>query len=478
MTTAVLLGHAGASERDGGSFRDPSGYVFHRGGEVFRALTETAYRDVVELESSGLFESLQKDGLLVGTRIVDDRVLLSALQGEHPGFERFLRHERIATITYPYEWTLSMLGDAALHTLELQRRLLAAGWSLKDATAYNIQFVDGRPVFIDITSIERPGRLDVWYALGQFMQMFLFPSLLCVHHGWDLRSYFLGSLAGRDVASVARSLGFLERWGPRGLFDVTLPLLFEQRAARSPKNGAAAPRPGRSGDVQMMNLRRLDRKIRKTVSSYRPKGGWIDYSSTCNYTGAAEQAKKTLVGEMLETVRPASVLDIGCNTGDYSFLAAARGATVVAADSDHDAIDALYKRLRHAAAPITPMVVNLSDPSPAIGYMNSERQTFLGRVRPDCIVALALLHHLCVTGNLTLRAVCDVFAAVTTRSLILEHVPPSDSCFRKLVAFRTDKHEHLTLQACRDAFSPRFAIVREAPVEGTERTLMLLEKHV
>jgi SAM-dependent methyltransferase len=476
MVTAALSEQTPVSRRDGGSFRDPSGYVFHRAGAVYRALSETAYADVVELHESGLLRDLQAKQLVVGTAVVEDVRELETLTRENPGYRRFLRHDRIEPITYPYEWTVSMVGDAAILTLQLQRALLKAGWSLKDATAYNIQFVGGRPIFIDITSIERPQRLDVWYALGQFSQMFLFPLILFRYHGWDFRSYYLGSLSGRDVAAVARALGFFERWGPRALFDVTLPLLFEGSDTSKSKAEAALKRPSKNGDVQLLNLDRLERKIRRLAGGYKPAGHWVDYQATCNYSGSADEAKKTLVGEMLEAVRPSRVLDVGCNTGDYSRLALARGAAVIAVDADHDVVDMLRRRLRDERAAVSPMVVNLTDPSPAIGFMNTERQSFMERVQADCVIALALLHHLCVTGNLSLNAVCDLFAKMTTRYLILEHVPPGDSMFQKLVALRTDRHEHVTLDACRDAFSRSFVCIREVRVPETQRTLLLLRR--
>src|SRR5262245_56589868 len=161
MSQAALGELAPASRRDGGSFRDPSGYVFHRDGDVYRALSDAAYADFAELHASGLLRTLQDQRLIVSSEEVRDPGLLQSLAEENPGFRHFVRHERITPITYPYEWTVSMLGDAGRHTLVLQRMLVKAGWSLKDATAYNIQFVAGRPVFIDITSIERSQRLDV-----------------------------------------------------------------------------------------------------------------------------------------------------------------------------------------------------------------------------------------------------------------------------------------------------------------------------
>src|SRR5262249_13605642 len=157
--------------------------------------------------------------------------------------------------------------DAALHTLQLQMALLEAGISLKDASPYNIQFRDGRPVFIDLSSIEQPARLDVWFALGQFAQMFTFPLLLARYHGWDLRSYFLASINGRDIEQVARSLGRLQRWLPRNLLDVTVPLLLHRKANNaSGDNRQVLDTPNKNPKAQLLNLRRLSRKIQKLAA--------------------------------------------------------------------------------------------------------------------------------------------------------------------------------------------------------------------
>ena len=173
---------------------EPSPPNFHR-----------AWEDLCE---KGLIGELERDGRLVKTRMVESP-LREQFTAEHPGFAHFLEHDRIALITYPYEWSFSMLADAAILTLDIQMALLGAGYSLKDASAYNVQFLNSRPIFIDVTSLERPRRLDIWFALGQFQRMFLFPLLLAGRCGWDFKSYFLANLDGRtpepSPAAVSRS---------------------------------------------------------------------------------------------------------------------------------------------------------------------------------------------------------------------------------------------------------------------------------
>ena len=366
------------TRRDPASFRDPSGYVFRRYGRVFRAVDGECFRIVQALAAEGMLQQLVETRILVGTSIVADVNLLHDLEAENPGWDHFLEHDPIAFLTYPYEWSISMLADAALHTLDLQERLLTSGHSLKDATAYNIQFVDGRPIFIDISSIERPPRLDIWLALGQFGRMFTFPLLLYRYRAWDLRSYFLGDINGRDAEQVVRSLGRWGRWLPRNVLDVTLPALLQRRASRFSGDGPTRLEPkARGATAQLLNLRRLRIKVRKFAEASVPRSTWSDYTATCSYGTRAETAKQAIVGRYLELARPSCVLDIGCNTGTYSYLAARLGARVIAADADHDAVDFLYRRLRGEPAAITPLVLDLSQPSPAIGYGNRERPSFL-----------------------------------------------------------------------------------------------------
>ncbi len=459
-----------------GSFRDPSGYVFEAEGEIFRAINDELATLLRELTENGTLPRLMESGKLVKSRFVEPSdARHAALAGANPGFRHFLHHARLERLSFPYEWSVSMLADAALLTLDLQIALARKGYALKDASAYNVQFVNGRPVFIDLGSIERPKRQDIWYALGQFQRHFLFPLLLTCRRGWDLCSYFTANLDGLPLSQVAAAFTGWSKWSV--FLDVTLPYYLE----RKNKAGAslnAAPRGTGSGSVegQILNLERLRRKITKLVQRYRIDTVWHDYTATCTYTESSTAEKKRLIHEFLQGTQPRSVLDLGCNTGDYSYLAAGCGAEVVAADADSGAIELLYRRLQKEPARIQPMVVNLANPSPAIGYLNRERPAFLERGRSECVFALALIHHLLVSANLTLEAVRDLFATLTTRYLVLEFVPVGDPQFQRLLQFRECNTSRFTLEQCIEAFAPAFRLLRQERVAGLERTLLFFER--
>lgn len=463
--------------RDPASFRDPSGFVFEHGGRILRAVDEGCLATLRELERSGLLTALIDDGLVVNTRIVEEPGRIAGMCNEPDGPAGLLEHDRIEPISYPSEWSPSMLADAGVATLDLQMRLLGRGFSLKDATAYNIQFVYGRPVFIDIPSIERPARLDVWHALGQFSRMFTLPLLLNHDKGHALSAYFLAHLDGSDLEDVRRAFGRVELLRPRLLLDLTLPYLMERVANRRACSRSVAVAPGETSPAaQMLNLRRLRAKLPKLACQAASAGGWAGYQQTCSYSGTADEAKAASIRAFLGRHRPARVLDIGCNTGRYAELAAESGAAVVAVDRDVACVDQLYRRVRGRDMPILPLCVDIANPSPAIGFRNRERPRFLDRVHADCVFALALIHHLHVAANLLLAGIRDLLADVAERYLVLEFVPRGDVMFERLLRYREDRFDGYTLARCIDVFRERFRLIEQVPVKDSPRTLMFWEK--
>jgi SAM-dependent methyltransferase len=447
--------------------------VFSNGARIFRAINRESEDTLRKLKSSGFLQSDLKSGRIVSTEFVDPSAA-GSIPDAPPNLDRFLEHERIDPITYPYEWSFGMLADAALLTIDLQEKLLSHGLSLKDATPFNVQFVRGRAVFIDVTSIEKPKRFDLWFALGQFQRTFLLPLLLVRHSGWDLRSYFQSRLDGRSLREIAASVGSLAKWHPRYLLDLTLPLLLESKAQRptAPRNEP----PDRGAEAQLFTLRRLRSKIEKLKRGRSAASAWASYTATCTYDQSAEASKRALIHTFLGEQKPATVLDLGCNTGEYSFLAAASGAQVISADGDHDAIELLYQKVKAQQANITPLILDISNPSPALGYLSRERDSFIARTRPDCVFALALIHHLLISANMSLDQIVELFAALSRRSLALEFVPRKDPMFQQLIRYRVDLYQEFNLDQCIRAFETRFRLIRQEPITGSPRTLLFLER--
>ena len=394
------------------------------------------------------------------------------------GAAAVLEHERLPLVTYPYEWSFSMLADAGLLHLDLQEALLTRGFSLKDASAFNVLFDRCRPRFSDFGSFEQPARLDVWYAYGQFCRMFLFPLLLKLHRGVPLASQFLPGLEGASIERCFRGLGRLRAWSPACLLDVGLQHALQRKTAVATASKPAAAKPPQAGqpEAQLFNLRRLRKKLQQLKHAYQPAGLWNDYRDTHSYEEAAEQRKQAAVKKLLERTRPAWVLDLGCNTGDYARLAAATGAQVIAVDADHDSIERLYRELQQHPASIYPLVANVATPSPGAGFMGTERQPLLDRVQADAVLGLALVHHLMVSARLSLPMIAELFRRCTRELAIVEYVDPADEMFQAKLRYRTDDFSSLTLESFRAAMAKHFDEIGVEEIKPGKRWLLGLKR--
>ncbi len=464
---------------DHGSFRDPAGYVFFFDGQTYRALDAASFSLVQQLDHQGILGDLSAQGHLINTRtIASDDPIFTTLQSQLPGELHFLRHETVPVITYPYEWSFSMLADAAQLQLTLQLYLIERGYSLKDASAFNVQFLNGRPVFIDILSIEKPRRRDVWIAYGQFCQMHLFPLLLKRYLNLSTRGYFLDNINGLPVEDVYRMFGRWSALKPALFMDVFLQSYFQKSAAGNItplKQKLAQEESG--ADAQTINLNRLARKIRKLARARKTESRWSDYITTHTYTPEAEAEKVRYIQEFLTRHAPRTVLDLGCNTGRYSLLASQSGARVVAIDSDHDSVDLLYQHARKEQADVLPLWVDIANPTPAVGFRNLERKRFLDRVKGEAVFALALIHHLLITSRIPLDAICELFYDLTEAYVVVEFIDREDEMFQSLLALREDIYGTISRDVFLAAFTKKFDLVQQYDLSNSRRTLFTFKKN-
>ena len=453
---------------DPASFRDPSGFVFRREGILYRQIQPAAAADWDAFLSSGLHERLVADGLLVEH---DDAPLeLAAL----PGAAAVIRPRELDFISYPYEWCFGQLKDAALLTLELQSRAIEVGLRLKDASAYNVQFDAGRPVLIDSLSFEVAAKTDPWPAYRQFCQHFLAPLALIAHRdargGLMLRDF----IDGIPVDLAAGLLPVRTRLNLGLSAHLHLHAGAQRRAARE----APAARPARERRVSETGQLALIDSLRRTVQGlrYEPAGQWTGYSTSTSYSEGATASKGAIVREMLAAVGGRMAWDLGANVGVYSAIAAESGYRVVAFDQDAASVEMHWRRVRgQPDLGVLPLIMDLSNPSPALGWALEERASFLERGEPDVIMALALIHHLAIGNNVPLPSVARLFARMSPRAIV-EFVPKEDPMTRRLLAGRRDVFDPYSIDGFREAFGGPFRIVREAPIDDSPRTIFLLER--
>jgi hypothetical protein len=448
------------------SFRDPSGFLFQRDGVLYRQVNLVYKGDYDHLMSSGLYQALVDDNLLVAHEEV-------GIEPPVPEVAyRIIKPELIPFISYPYEWCFSQLRDAALTTLNIQRRALDFGMSLRDSSAYNIQFKNGRPIFIDTLSFGKYREGQPWVAYRQFCQHFLAPLALMSYK--DIRlSRLLGIyIDGLPLDLAASLLPGRTRLRFSLLSHIHLHARSQKRFADKPIN-LGQHRLSRYGFLGILNS--LESTIRKL--KWQPKGTeWADYYQDTNYSPQAFEHKKTIVAGFLDRVRPATVWDLGANVGVFSRLASGRGIPTVSFDVDPAAVEKNYVDcVGRSDASILPLVIDLTNPSPSIGWENKERMSLEERGPVDVVLALALVHHLAISNNLPFGKIAE-FLSHICKSLIIEFIPKSDSQVQRLLATREDIFPHYTRQAFEQEFSRYFTIDDSADIRESQRTLYLMHQ--
>jgi SAM-dependent methyltransferase len=472
------------------SFRDPAGRLLKINGRIIRVINECGVADLEAFLGSKTSRSFVERGSLVGTDFLSPDEI-SDLLGESDAWEspgmsggsKVAEHERIPFQNYPYEWPPEMLHAAASLTLDLARSTVEEGLGLKDATPYNVLFRGPDPVFVDLLSFERrkPGD-PIWLPQAQFERTFLLPLVANKHFGISLDTVLSARRDGLEPEDVYRLCGPVQRLSSPFLSLVSLPVWL---ASRHDEANPAIYKSRESSDAEKARFilgavfKRLRRILKKLEPEGRRSSTWSDYmSANNNYTESHFKAKNDFIEGALAEFRPRKALDVGCNTGHYSAMAARHGASVVSIDSDPVVVGETWRRARAERLDMLPLVINLTRPSPATGWRNAECPSFLDRARGsfDAVMMLAVLHHMLVSERIPLPEIIDLASELTTDLLIMEFVSPEDSMFRRLTRGRDHLFAGLSPEVFEDSCRRKFEIVRSQHIGGTSRWLYLLRK--
>ena len=442
------------------SYRDPAGFVWVMNGQVYRQVNQFYASDYDLLTKSGLYQELVNKKQLIAHSEINEN-----LTGTKEWYKTLLP-QTINFISYPYEWSFEQLKDAALLTLGITKSSIERGMILKDATPYNIQFIEGNPVLIDTLSFTKYDSTKPWIAYRQFCETFLYPLFLEKYNKLIVHQTFSAwpdGIPANETASILPS-------GARFKLAAWLHIYLQSMVGKNKKQNKI---DAGFDKRKMLNLlQHLESTIKGLNSPASRKTVWSNYYDETILGKDYLKAKEQLFTEYSADWKGKKVLDLGANDGYFSRILAENAAMVISADSDDRCIQSLYEASNKK---ILPLILDISNPSPAAGFFNKERKAFHDRIHVDAVAALALIHHLAIGKNIPLDLLADYFNKIAPE-LIIEFVPKEDPKVQELLKNREDIFNNYTADFFEKEFSLYFEIIKTATIPGTSRRLYRMKR--
>lgn len=484
MSTSV------ATKRLASSFRDPSGFIFTENGTLFRSVSSRYQQHYDHLILSGLYNKLVEEFLLIPHREIDPGAI-EQFPGSKEDVYKIIRPEFVPFISYPYEWCFSQLKDAALALIRIQKKALDCNMVLKDASAYNMQFLKGKPILIDTLSFEIYKENHPWVAYRQFCQHFFAPLSLMAFRDIRLSQLLRIYIDGLPLDLVSRLLPISTWFKPAILSHVHLHAKAQKQYNQTKGKRGSVPFFPDYPKVTKHSLIALIHHLESAITSmqWQPaETEWSDYYEDTNYSPEAMDHKKRLVEAYLSESKPRTVWDLGANSGVFSRIATAKDINTIAFDVDPSAVEKNYRMMKgghisnmsphpsHQEIKLLPLLLDLTNPSPTIGWANEERLSLIERGPADMVLALALIHHLAISNNLPLGHIA-AFLSQMCRFLIIEFVPQNDSQVQRLLRTRENIFYHYTQDHFEASFGDHFSLLKREKIVDTQRTLYLFCAH-
>jgi len=458
-------------KRISGSYRDPSGYVYSYKNRFFRSITKNYESVYVALKDSRLIDKSINHGYLIETCELDKRDDSKVM--DDASF--VLEHKRVPFISYPYEWTFSQLKIAALHHLEFQIFLLENNAILRDASAYNIQFIGAKPVFIDLPSMALYREGEYWYGYKQFCEQFLYPLLLNAKTGVSHNKIYRGEIEGISADTLAKLLPTSKKLSLNILLHVTLQAFAARKAADHEKQISNKIREQQSLPKKryMAMLRQLHAWITSLSLKRRQSlSPWVNYASNNSYSKEETRLKHEIINNFIDRTQPNLLIDLGCNNGNYTRTALKAGAKyAVGYEFDHEAATLAYEAAKTEGLDFLPLQIDASNPSPSQGWRQSERLGLNERSKADGVLALAFVHHLAIAKNIPLDQAINWITDIAPTGLI-EFAPKSDPMVQKMLAVREDIFQNYNINRFEKILESRSKIINNHHVTASGRIII------
>ena len=449
-------------------------------GRLLRQVSLQAGYRLQKFLGSQLATDLVKDKLIPATRVLSSEDLSSMGIGDEEGAYIWFEHHRIQFASYAYEWIPEMLLAAAELTLTLVKRLNAHGWNIKDGSANNVVFDGSKPIFIDLCSIIERRNEPYWWPKGQFERHFILPLMAYIYRALPPNHIHFSNTDGLDPLALSGLLGFKKWTSTLGIKHCALPVMLSTSKRSKPHKGFAHIDSRANAAAQEWQLRSLESSlaaIRRKLP--QPASKWHAYTREReHYSEDSLLERRKIVERWIKAASPATVLDLGANTGEFSVLAAKTATRVLAFEKDMDSARLAYQNTKAADANCQVILQDLGNPSPALGWRQIEKKSISQRIAGtvDCVLALALLHHWLVSSGIPLPEILFQLAQWTKRYAIVEYVSPADPMFKLICAQRRVEFTWLDLAEFRRHLSCHFSVIEEVEVRDTQRTLFYCER--
>lgn len=457
------------------SWRDPSGFIFTRKDSndrlIYRQVNQSFKEHFDFFISSGCYDHLVKKELLIPHEVIKENLSGSG------DFYLTLKPEKVDFISYPYEWSFDMLQDAALLTLQLVKESIPFGMILKDATPYNVQWHKGKFIFLDTLSFEKYDE-EPWIAYRQFCENFLSPLLLMHYAKMPLQQLLLAYPEGIPLPVTKSLLPKRSRFS----LNVYLHIHLHSKMARKgslegEKSKGQVQKTGKLSKQKLLTLISSLESLVQKLKLPEQKSTWSDYYDEAHSKTYLDEKRNVIQQWISQSRNISTAADLGGNTGEFSKLLAEKNIRVITTDFDPYCINHLYTEIKtNRLQNIQPLILDLSNPTPAIGVNNEERDSFSGRCNVDLAMALALIHHLAIGKNIPFEMVADLFSRVG-KNLIIEFVPKDDEKIKFMLSQKKDIYTSYTQENFEKAFENYFSIQAKQTFNTSGRTLYLMSKH-
>lgn len=452
------------SKIENSSFRDRSGFLFYYENEIYRIINFSYKKQYEKFMNSELYQKLEEKNLIITHSEIENLDI-------DCDYYKIIKPEKIPFISYPYEWSFSQLKDAALLTLRIQKAAMKYGMTLKDGSAFNIQFHNGHPIFIDTLSFEIYEEGQIWKPYKQFCQHFLAPLALISKKDVRLNLLSKTFIDGIPIDLAAKLL-------PKTTFGNFGLMAHIHAHAKSQKHYEDKDAKIKQKTFSKRSFEGLIESLKSSIEKMtwnEDNTEWGDYYSDTNYTEKSFEEKKQFISLAIDQMKPKLVWDMGANTGVFSRLASTKGINTISYDIDPLAVEKNYlSSSQNSEQNILPLILDLTNPSSGIGWNHDERMSIIQRGPADMVFALALVHHLAISNNVPLNKLAEFFSQIS-KFLIIEFVPKSDSQVKRLLLTRDDIFENYDEKNFEIEFSKFFKIINSKKILDSERTIYIME---